>query len=46
MITLEVFGNVLSIIIFIGGPIIPLLLLSIAIGDWHKLNLDPPNGTE
>ncbi len=39
----EVLSNVLSIIIFIGGPIIPLLLLAIAIGHWHKLNLDPPN---
>ena len=43
MVTAEVLTNVLNIVIFIGGPVIPLLLLAIAIGHWHTLNLDPPN---
>jgi hypothetical protein len=39
-------GNVLAVVIFIGGPILPLLLLATEIGRWHDANQDPPNGTE
>lgn len=37
---------VLQVIIFIGGPIVPLLILAIEIGRWHKLNPDPPEEPE
>ena len=42
----EVLSVVLGVIIFIGGPIVPLLILAIEIGRWHKLNPDPPEEPE
>jgi hypothetical protein len=37
----QVLQNILSIALYIGGPIIPLLLLASLIGNWHKSNSDP-----
>jgi hypothetical protein len=37
----QVLQNILSIALYIGGPIIPLLLLASMIGNWHKANFDP-----
>lgn len=42
----EILSVSLGVIIFIGGPIIPLLILAIKIGEWHKLNPDPPEEQE
>jgi hypothetical protein len=37
----QIIQNILSITLYIGGPIIPLLLLAVMIGNWHKANRDP-----
>ncbi len=42
----QVIQNILSIALYIGGPIIPLLLLAVMIGNWHKANLDPEEEAE
>ncbi len=34
--------NLLTVIIFFGGPILPLLILAIQIGHWHDENADVP----
>ncbi len=34
--------NILSAILFIGGPVLPLLLLATEIDRWHKAHGDPP----
>lgn len=31
----DLLSNILAIIIFLGGPIIPLLILAIQIARWH-----------
>ncbi len=42
----QVVQNILSIALYIGGPIIPLLLLAVMIGNWHKANRDPVEEAE
>ncbi len=42
----QVVQNILSIVLYIGGPIIPLLVLAVMIGNWHKANLDPQDEPE
>ncbi len=32
----------LQVFIFIGGPILPLLILAVEVGRWHERNQDPP----
>jgi hypothetical protein len=39
-------GNIVSILVYFGGPIIPLLLLAILVGRWHSANDDPPTEAE
>ncbi len=34
--------NILSAIVFIGGPVLPLLLLATEIDRWHRTHDDPP----
>jgi hypothetical protein len=34
----QLIGNVAQILLYIGGPVIPLLLLAIQIGRWHDAN--------
>ncbi len=29
-------GNVAAILLYIGGPVLPLLLLAVKIGRWHN----------
>ncbi len=38
---IEQLSNILAVIIYFGGPIIPLLLLTIEVGKWHQENRDP-----
>lgn len=42
MITEPVLINILIAILFIGGPVLPLLLLATEIDRWHKTHGDPP----
>ena len=37
-----VLTNILIAILFIGGPLLPLLLLATEVDRWHKTNGDPP----
>lgn len=37
----QTLSNIISVVIFIGGPIIPLLILAIKIGGWHNSNPEP-----
>jgi hypothetical protein len=31
----QLIANVANVLLFVGGPIIPLLLLAVQIGRWH-----------
>ena len=42
----QVVANVVIVIILLGGPIFPLLLLAVQVGRWHEENIDPPNAGE
>jgi hypothetical protein len=42
----QVVTNVVIVIILLGGPIFPLLLLAVEVGRWHEANGDPPNAGE
>lgn len=37
----EVIANVITVIILLGGPIFPLLILAAEIGRWHADNPEP-----
>ncbi len=37
-----VLSNILIAILFIGGPVLPLLLLATEIERWHRAHGDPP----
>ncbi len=37
-----VLSNILIAILFIGGPVLPLLLLATEIDRWHRTHGDPP----
>ena len=37
-----VLSNILIAILFIGGPLLPLLLLATEIDRWHGMHADPP----
>jgi hypothetical protein len=36
----DVLTNILAIIIFLGGPLVPLLYLAVRVGHWHDENAD------
>lgn len=38
---METLINFVAIVIFIGGPIVPLLYLAVQVDHWHKQNPDP-----
>jgi hypothetical protein len=42
----QVLESVLSILVYIGVPVIPLLILAVQIGRWHNANPDPPLVTQ
>ncbi len=42
----QVVQNILSITLYIGGPIIPLMVLAVMIGNWHRVNRDPKDGVK
>ncbi len=37
----QLIGNVASVLLYVGGPVIPLLILAVQIGRWHQANPDP-----
>jgi hypothetical protein len=37
----ELLSTVVSSLLFLGAPLIPLLLLAIHVGDWHEAHSDP-----
>ncbi|MBX3082690.1 MAG: hypothetical protein KF716_13715 [Anaerolineae bacterium] len=39
----QTIANIVIVIILLGGPIFPLLLLAVEVGHWHEENEDPPN---
>jgi len=38
---INMISNILAVILYIGGPILPLMLLTLEVGKWHQENLDP-----
>lgn len=42
----QVVANIVIVIILLGGPIFPLLLLTVEVGRWHEQNADPVNAGE
>jgi hypothetical protein len=32
----QIIGNVAAVLLYIGGPVLPLLLLAVKIGRWHN----------
>lgn len=41
MVAEQTLSNILSIIILLGGPILPLLFLVTEVGRWYARNQDP-----
>lgn len=42
----QTIANIVIVIILLGGPIFPLLLLAVKVGQWHVENADPMNTEE
>ena len=42
MFNIQLAENIVNIMVFVGGPIIPLLIIAIWVGRWHDANQDPP----
>lgn len=38
----ELLAQFIIVLLYIGGPLIPLLYLTINISQWHRENGDPP----
>jgi hypothetical protein len=37
----QILINTVAVILYIGGPVIPLIILAIRVGRWHDRNPDP-----
>ncbi|MCC6975823.1 MAG: hypothetical protein IT322_17585 [Anaerolineae bacterium] len=37
----DMLSNIVAVIIFIGGPIIPLLFIAFQVADWHHQITEP-----